>query len=90
MSDEVKVVISLKGEKVSVGVQSPECDPLFAVVEGGLNQALERVPALLEEARTRWAESPRYAECDKPLPSQTQPAPSQRQPTRQSPQMSML
>jgi sRNA-binding carbon storage regulator CsrA len=29
MSDELKVVISLKGDKASVGIQAPECDPVF-------------------------------------------------------------
>ena len=91
MSEELKVVISLKGERGFVGVQAPECDPLITALEGDLAVALERVPGLVGEARQRWSESPRYPECAEPPPSKVQPGPSQRQTVRSSsPQMPML
>jgi len=74
MSDELKVVISLKGDRASVGVQAPECDPVFFAVEGTLETALEAVPGFVEEAKTHWEASKLNPKCETPLPSQTQPA----------------
>ena len=73
--DEVKVVIALKGNKGSIGVQSPKCDPVFTTFDGDLGLALERVPELVEEARQKWDTNPTYPKCETPLPSQTQPIP---------------
>lgn len=70
MSDELKIVIVLKGERGSVGIQAPECDPVFAIIEGGLDTALGRVPEMVAEAKHRWEETPRYPKCTSPLPSQ--------------------
>jgi len=74
MSDEMKVVVSLKGDKASVGVQAPECDPVFFALEGTLETTLEAVPGFVEEAKTRWENSKLNPKCETPLPSQTQPA----------------
>ena len=75
MSDELKIVISLKGNKASVGVQAPECDPAFFGLEGDLSAALTAVPAFVEQARTRWQTAKQYPKCTSPLPSQAEPAP---------------
>ena len=72
--DELKVVISLKGDKASVGVQAPECDPAFFNLEGDLKTALKAVPKFVEEAKTRWETSKQYPKCETPLPSQAKPA----------------
>ena len=88
MSDEMKIVIVLKGERGSVGIQAPECDPVFATVEGDLDSILQRVPGMVAEARQGWAEAPRYPKCETPLPSQQTPprAPqTPRAPGRQTP-----
>jgi len=99
MSDEIKVIIVLKGDRGSVGVQSPNCDPVFATMQGGLDAILQRVPGLVAEARQRWAETPRYPKCESPLPSQTAPrgpqtptvrTTPQRQPAAASPQQKLL
>ena len=58
MSAEMKVVIVLKDGKAAIGVKSPDCDPLLTTVEGGLEQALARVPALAQEAQAKWSQSP--------------------------------
>ena len=94
---EIKVVILSRGDRSSVGVQSPGCDPVFTVVDGDLEEALERVPDVLEEARTKWAEAPRYPRGEVPTP---EPAPRARQSTptqspparqtRQSPQQRLF
>ena len=86
MSGEVKIVIALKDNKGSIGVQSPDCDPIFTTFEGGLEQALGSVPVLVEDANRRWDENPHYPKCKSPLPSES--APTSRtatsQPTRQA------
>jgi hypothetical protein len=75
MNEELKVVILLKGNRGSIGVQSPECDPMFSTFEGSLGQALERVPELVAEAQQKWDESPRYAKTRHELePSTSTPA----------------
>ena len=87
MSEEVKVVIALKGTTASVGIQTPDCDPVFSRVEGDLPTVLESVPGLVEEARTRWDSNPRYPKCETKLEPQPQPAPragTQRSPQRQA------
>ena len=58
MSAQVKIVILLREGKASVGVQSPGCDPQISIVEGGIEQALERVPGLVKQAQEKWAQSP--------------------------------
>jgi len=74
MSDELKIVISLKGDKASVGVKSPECDPVFFSSEGTLKTVLKAVPGFVEEAKTRWETSKLNPRCETPLPSQEKPA----------------
>lgn len=71
---EIKVVIVLKDNRGSVGVQSPECDPVFVAFEGDLGAALQRVPGLVEEAQRQWEGTPRYPKCENlPPPPQPQP-----------------
>ena len=78
MSEEVKIVITLKGQAASIGVQKPDCDPIFSKVEGDLPAVLESVPGLVEEAQTSWESNPRYPKCETPLPSQAVPPPQPR------------
>jgi len=91
MSEDVKVVIAVKGTRAFVGVQSPNCDPIFITMEGGLDTALERVPELVEAARQQWAESPRYPKADlpevKPPASPVRPAQATRQSATPQPRM---
>jgi hypothetical protein len=73
MSHEIKVVITLKDSGGFVGVQAPNCDPIFTPFEGELEAFLGRIPELVQEARQRWDQNPRYPKCESPLPSQTAP-----------------
>ena len=74
MSDELKVVISLKEDKASVGVQAPECDPVFYRLEGDLKTTLKAVPKFVEEAKAHWETRKLNPKCESPLPSQEKPA----------------
>jgi len=71
--DELKLVISLKGDKASVGIRAPECDPAFFSLDGDLKAVLKAVPKLVEEAKTRWEASKLNPKCESPLPSQEKP-----------------
>ncbi|GAI91295.1 unnamed protein product [marine sediment metagenome] len=73
MSEEVKIVITLKGQTASIGVQKPDCDPFFSRVEGDLPAVLESVPGLVEEAQRSWDSNPRYPKCETPLTPQSPP-----------------
>jgi hypothetical protein len=93
MSDGIKVVIAHKDNKGSIGVQSPDCDPIFRTFEGDLGSGLERVPGIVEEARQLWESSPQFPKCETPLPSQAVPAQAPRQavkPTKTSRQTPMF
>jgi len=95
MSSEIKVVISLKDSRGSVGVQAPGCDPILTTLEGDLGVALERVPDLVQQAQERWAESARYPKADMPKPpppppGQTQSRQTQRPSPAQTPQPRMF
>ncbi len=81
---EIKVVLTINGNRSLVGIQATDCDPVFTPVEGELEEALGRVPGLLEDARQKWAENPRYPKCERP-PQPATPAPrSEARPPRQA------
>ena len=68
MSEEIKVVILFKGNRGSIGIQSPDCDPLLATFEGDLKAALEKVPRMVDEANAAWDKQPKYPRCQSALP----------------------
>ena len=79
MSDEVKIVITLKGQTASIGVQKPDCDPVFSKVEGELAAVLKSIPRLIEEAQESWKSNSRYPKCETPLTPPVTQSPSARQ-----------
>ena len=75
--EEIKVVITIKGSRGTIGVQSPDCDPVLCTFDGGLERALELLPAKIEEANRQWDSNPRYPKCRHEL-KQPAPQPVQR------------
>ena len=65
---ELKIVIILKANKVLLGVQSPDCDPVYKTMEGDLAGVLQVVPTLVAEAQLKWTAAPRYPKADLPKP----------------------
>jgi len=65
---ELKIVIILKANKVLLGVQSPDCDPVYKTMEGDLAGVLQVVPTLVAEAQLKWTATPRYPKADLPKP----------------------
>ncbi len=90
MSDELKVVITIKGERGLIGIQSPGCDPHIHAFEGDLAHALELMPGLVEEARARWADNPRYPKCETPLTPLPPPQAATHTRERTSPQQALF
>ncbi len=68
-SDELKIVIILNTGKVMLGVQSPDCDPVYTTLKGNLAAALKRVPKLVDEAKQKWSASPHYPNANLPTPA---------------------
>jgi hypothetical protein len=67
-ASELKVVIILKANKAMLGVQSPDCDPVYKTMEGDLAAILQVVPTLVAEAKLKWTAAPRYPKADLPKP----------------------
>jgi len=74
-SNELKIVIILKDSNIMLGVQSPDCDPVYTTLKstyttlkGTLTAALKRVPKLVDEAKQKWNANPRYPKADLPAP----------------------
>ncbi len=77
-SNELKVVLNMRDNRIMLGVQSPDCDPVYETLEGTMAAALKRVPKLIEEAKARWETSKLNPKCETPLPSQEQPVTTSR------------
>lgn len=69
LTDELKVVIVMKASNILLGVQNPDCDPVYTTMKGTLDEALEKVPGLVAEAKQKWEASPRYPKADLPEPA---------------------
>ena len=73
--NDLKIVISLKGERASIGIQRPGCDPfLLPLPDAGLTNAIARLPEALVEADALWQgrrQNPKYA---RPAPPPRTPA----------------
>lgn len=82
--ENLKVVILLQGTRAMVGVQSPDCDPIFTTLEGDLAAALSQVPALVESAIAKWDANPRFPKANLPEPVASA-APARSQPASTKP-----
>ena len=68
-ADALKVVVSIKGGRATIGVQRPESDPHIEsfddLDESGLAQ---EVPAVVERARATWEDAPKHPAYERPAP----------------------
>ena len=67
-SNELQVVIILKEDRIMLGVQSPDCDPVYTTLKGTLAAALKRIPKLVTESNQKWSTSPRNPKANLPKP----------------------
>ena len=69
-SEELKVVMSLKEGRSTIGVQRPSSDPHIEPVDDpDLSGLVREVPAVVERARARWEDAPKYPHHERPAPS---------------------
>ena len=68
-SEDLKVVVSIKGGRATIGVQQPSSDPHIETFDdldvSGLTQ---EVPAVVERARARWEDAPKHPAYARPAP----------------------
>ena len=68
-SKDLKVVVSIKDGRATIGVQQPSSDPHIESFDGldesGLTQ---EVAAVIERARARWEEKPKHPAYERPAP----------------------
>ena len=73
---ELKIVLAIKDGRATIGVQHPSSDPYIEVFDDpDLTELVREVPAMLERARAKWEDRPRY-------PAHTRPATPARRRTR--------
>ena len=68
-SDDLKVVVSIKGGRATIGVQRPSADPHIETFDDGdLASLAQEVPAVTERARARWEDAPKHPAYERPAP----------------------
>ena len=77
--EELKVVVSLKEGRTTIGVQRPSSDPhIESFDDPDLSGLAWEIPEVLERARARWENALRYPAHARPAPS-TRPRPRRAQ-----------
>ena len=67
--EELKVVVSIKGGRATIGVQQPSSDPHIETFDDAdLPGLAQEVPAVTERARARWEENPKHPAYERPAP----------------------
>ena len=68
-SEELKVVVSIKEGRATIGVQRPSSDPhIESFDDHDLPGLTQEVSAVIERARARWEESPNHPAYERPAP----------------------
>ena len=67
--EDLKVVVSIKGGRATIGVQQPSSDPHIESFDDLDASGLAReVPAVIERARAKWEDEPKYPAHERPAP----------------------
>ena len=76
--DDLKVVVSIKAGRATIGVQRTSSDPhIESFDDHDLTGLAQEALALVERARAKWEEEPKYPSYDRPAP------PARRRPQRE-------
>ena len=68
-SEDLKVVVSLKGGRATIGVQQPSSDPHIETFDDrDLSGLTQEVSAVIERARAKWEEAPKHPAHERPAP----------------------
>ena len=69
VAEDLKVVVSIKGDRATIGVQRPSSDPHVESFDtSDLSGLVGEVAAVTERARARWEESPKHPTYVRPAP----------------------
>ena len=75
--EDLKVVVSIKGGRATIGVQQPSSDPhIESFDDHDLSELAQEVPAVIERARAKWEDEPKHPAHERPAPQ------ARRQPRR--------
>ena len=67
--EDLKVVVSIKGGRATIGVQRPASDPHIETFDGpDLAGLTQEVSAVIERARAKWEEAPKHPAHARPAP----------------------
>ena len=67
--EALKVVVSIKGGRATIGVQQPSSDPHIESFDDLDASGLAReVPAVIERARAKWEDEPKHPAHERPAP----------------------
>ena len=67
--DDLKVVVSIKGGRATIGVQQPSSDPHIESFDGqDLTGLAQEALAVVERARARWEDEPKHPAHVRPAP----------------------
>ena len=68
--EDLKVVMSIKGGRATIGVQRTSSDPHIETFDDGdLSGLTQEVPAVIERARAKWEDGPKHPAHERPAPS---------------------
>ena len=67
--EDLKVVVSIKGDRATIGVQRPSSDPHIETFDNpDLAGLTQEVAAVVERARARWGDAPKHPAHERPAP----------------------
>ena len=67
--EDLKVVVSIKGGRATIGVQRPSSDPhIESFDDRDLSGLTQKVSAVIERARARWEDEPKFPAHARPAP----------------------
>ena len=68
-ANDLKVIVSIKGGRATIGVQRPSADPHIETFDDhNLTGLAQEVVAVTERAKARWEETPRHPAYERPAP----------------------
>ena len=59
---ELKIIIQMRGQHATLGIQKPGTDPHLETIQGDLGDVLREIPDLVERLGRQWMLRPRYPE----------------------------
>ena len=67
--NDLRVVVSVKDGRATIGVQQPSSDPhIESFDDPDLSELTQEVSAVIERARVKWEETPKYPAHERPAP----------------------